>query len=289
MLLRMKVRIKSALIALELFVAVGLHSQGFYPLTAGTKWNYTYHQPGTNYGSIWVSTGDTLFPSGIRYTAVISASGSAMYLRNIDSRVLRRTSSDTLESTYVDWSRPNGQTVVNGPNSTTYYTIDQVEIFGRSWRRFSITTQNTGQFSFSYGSQFIDSIGFSYSFSFDESGESTATLIGFVFDGISYGDLTRVNDKSSSIAQEYHLLFYNYPNPFNPSTVIEYELKRRQQVFLSVFDLLGRQVEVLVNDETENAGRHHVTFDGSGLSTGIYYYSIKAGTLSETKRMLLLK
>jgi hypothetical protein len=84
------------------------------------------------------------------------------------------------------------------------------------------------------------------------------------------------------------LLLQNYPNPFNPSTTIKYELPKSAEVRLSVFDLLGREVSVLVN-ERKDAGVHEIKFDGSNLASGVYFYRLKAGDFTQSKRLLLLK
>jgi hypothetical protein len=80
----------------------------------------------------------------------------------------------------------------------------------------------------------------------------------------------------------------NYPNPFNPSTIIKFELPSASLVSLTVYDILGREVSVLVN-EKKDAGTHEMKFDGSGLSSGMYFYRIQAGDFVTTKRLLLLK
>jgi len=80
----------------------------------------------------------------------------------------------------------------------------------------------------------------------------------------------------------------NYPNPFNPSTTIRFDLPKSSDIRLSVFDILGREVSVLVN-ERRNAGIHNVVLDGSNLSSGVYFYRIQAGSFVDTKRLLLLK
>jgi hypothetical protein len=84
------------------------------------------------------------------------------------------------------------------------------------------------------------------------------------------------------------LLAQNYPNPFNPSTTIKYELPRSSVVRLSVYDILGREVSVFVNEERE-AGAYEVKFDGSNLSSGVYFYRLQAGDFVTTKRLLLLR
>jgi hypothetical protein len=79
-----------------------------------------------------------------------------------------------------------------------------------------------------------------------------------------------------------------FPNPFNPSTTIRYGLPLKSEVTLAVFNPLGQQVAVIKSGEQE-AGFHEVKFEGGGLSSGVYFYRITAGTFVETKRLLLLK
>lgn len=83
-------------------------------------------------------------------------------------------------------------------------------------------------------------------------------------------------------------LSQNYPNPFNPSTSIRFEISGSGFVSLKVFDLLGREVAVLVN-EHRPAGNYHVNFDASTLSGGVYFYTLQTGTVALTKKMVLLK
>jgi predicted esterase len=80
----------------------------------------------------------------------------------------------------------------------------------------------------------------------------------------------------------------NYPNPFNPATLIKYRISTASRVVLRVFDLLGREVRTLVN-EVKTPGNYQVTFDGTGLASGVYFYRLGAGALVETKKLLLLR
>lgn len=83
-------------------------------------------------------------------------------------------------------------------------------------------------------------------------------------------------------------LMQNYPNPFNPSTVISYDLPDRGYVLLKIYDDLGREVALVV-DGVQSAGEHKVTFDAADLPSGLYFYTLRRGTVSITRKMLLLK
>jgi hypothetical protein len=80
----------------------------------------------------------------------------------------------------------------------------------------------------------------------------------------------------------------NYPNPFNPATIIEFDLPARAEVRLDVFNILGQKVVTLIDQELP-PGPHAVRFDGDGLASGVYLYRLKAGDLEATKKMVLLK
>ncbi|MCU7496348.1 MAG: T9SS type A sorting domain-containing protein [Ignavibacteria bacterium] len=83
-------------------------------------------------------------------------------------------------------------------------------------------------------------------------------------------------------------LSQNYPNPFNPTTTINYEVPKSAKVVLSVHDLLGREVAVLVNEE-KSAGSYSVTFEGSHMPSGVYFYSLMAEGYTLTKKFILMK
>jgi Arylsulfotransferase (ASST)/Secretion system C-terminal sorting domain/Cep192 domain 4 len=100
------------------------------------------------------------------------------------------------------------------------------------------------------------------------------------------GNISTINSKK--ILSNQFALFQNYPNPFNPSTFINYEVPKYSFVTLKVFDILGREIVTLVNEE-KPAGKYTVTFDATNLSSGIYLYRITAGIFSNVKKMLLIK
>jgi hypothetical protein len=99
-------------------------------------------------------------------------------------------------------------------------------------------------------------------------------------------------DNSNDIPKQYEL-DQNYPNPFNPTTIINYQLPADGIVSLKVYDMLGREIQTLVN-RYQNRGSYNVSFDGSNLSSGVYFYQIRissenANNFSSTRKMLLVK
>ena len=94
--------------------------------------------------------------------------------------------------------------------------------------------------------------------------------------------------KTSAAVPSGYRLDQNYPNPFNPSTSIGYMLPRRSFVTLRIYDVLGREVAVLVS-QIQGAGKHTAMFDGSRLTSGVYVYSLTAGSFRSSKAMVLLK
>jgi hypothetical protein len=106
---------------------------------------------------------------------------------------------------------------------------------------------------------------------------------------VPFGTSTSIDDKSTGFQSPSGIeLHQNFPNPFNPTTEISFRLAVASNVKLSVFDLLGREVALLVN-EKKAPGTHQVTFDASTFSTGIYLYQLQTATDMITKTMILLK
>ena len=83
-------------------------------------------------------------------------------------------------------------------------------------------------------------------------------------------------------------LSQNYPNPFNPITTIGFGIMEKGNVRLSVLNILGEEIRVLINEEKE-AGYHEIDFNGSDLPSSVYFYRIQAGNFIDTKKMILLR
>ncbi|MBW7888968.1 MAG: T9SS type A sorting domain-containing protein [Bacteroidetes bacterium] len=102
-----------------------------------------------------------------------------------------------------------------------------------------------------------------------------------------YSAITSVRQNFTSLPENYSLK-QNYPNPFNPETQIAFSIPVASNVSLKIFDALGREVETLVN-KTLEAGNYSAPFSASHLSSGMYFYTLQAGSFRETKKMILTK
>jgi len=106
---------------------------------------------------------------------------------------------------------------------------------------------------------------------------------------LNFTATTQPEDADNQINNpEQYYLEQNHPNPFNPSTVIKYGLKKSGFVTLNVYDVLGNKVATLVNG-FQLAGDHQVSFDASNLSSGFYFYKLTTGNFTQTRKMILEK
>jgi hypothetical protein len=115
-------------------------------------------------------------------------------------------------------------------------------------------------------------------------------LLGCVIDGVAYGDTSfNVVSVDDEIYPLYDfILEQNYPNPFNPSTILKYQIAQDELITLKVYDILGKEVATLVNEE-QIQGSYEVSFNASSLSSGIYFYRLTSGSYIKTKTMMLMK
>ncbi|MBK8552633.1 MAG: T9SS type A sorting domain-containing protein [Ignavibacteria bacterium] len=176
---------------------------------------------------------------------------------------------DTLDNAYIDVSNDNGVTW----NSAKFYSKTV-----SAWTREVLDIS-----SLANGSPTLK-----IRFSMISNGSVAADGI-YIDDikltGYSVTPTSIVNN--NVIPSEFSLL-QNYPNPFNPVTVIRYSLNENRFTTLKIFNVLGREVASLVN-ENQNAGSYSVNFNGANLSSGMYFYKLESGEFVETKKMLLIK
>ncbi len=94
--------------------------------------------------------------------------------------------------------------------------------------------------------------------------------------------------ENNNLIKKSYVLYQNYPNPFNPSTNIQYEVGSRQFVTIKIYDVIGNEIDTIVNEE-KPAGTYEVAFNAGSLSNGVYFYKLTAGNFVQTKKMILLK
>jgi beta-glucosidase len=100
--------------------------------------------------------------------------------------------------------------------------------------------------------------------------------------------LTAIGSNESNLNNLNFELKNNYPNPFNPTTEIQYMIDKSDFITLRIYDILGKEVQTLVEDK-QKPGKYNILFDGSGLPSGVYFYTLQTSSSTETKKMVLLK
>jgi hypothetical protein len=101
------------------------------------------------------------------------------------------------------------------------------------------------------------------------------------------GGVTGIEDNDTFTQPTDFVLEQNFPNPFNPSTTFQFSIPSSQFTVLKVYDLIGREVATLV-DEQKPAGSHSVRWEASGIASGVYLYKLQSGWFVQTKKLLLL-
>ncbi len=243
----------------------------FVSTNAGNSWNnVTARLPaGTNFSRV---TADPTH-KGVAYLAVLVGAQGAN-----DSHVLRTTDYGNtwtqLDSTGNGFDAVPTKIICVDSTSGyiyagTYWGVYRSTDNGASWSKFGSGLPNA----------VVDDIAIQY--------PTHALRVATHGRGAWQVDITTGIATPSSMPTTF-ALNQNYPNPFNPSTVISYQLSVNSFVTLRIYDLLGREVTTLVNEQ-ENTGEHKVTFDGSRLASGVYFYRVSANTFTITKEMVLMK
>lgn len=270
----MRAPFKAILVTIVMFVftAIGYAHTTYtgYSGAPGSKGSCASSCHGTSGGTIEISGFPSEYVPGQTYSVSISHNGGTS-IRQFNGSCRIGTGSE------------NAGTIEAGTNTATYNTSGETNGI-----HLSSSSLNSATFSWTAPS--------------DGTGDVTLYIAGH--QGSSSGantELTMVSleiatavgeDGSQAIPDEYKLND-NFPNPFNPTTSIEFDLPRNSHVTIEIFNLLGRKVTQLA-DEEYPAGSHRVIWngmssDGQMVSTGIYFYRIVAGDFIDTKKMLLLK
>ncbi len=285
----------------------------YYPLAIDDKWVYEKKvcsidfppEPCVFYNEVVEVIGDTVLSNGFNYYIIKETNpyGSDINLEryNREDATVRRYTEDTsfINSEYIieDLIADTGDTLCTNRFYTYGYNCEVPKIF------INETTENLfnglhpkkryvvyalDAFAYSLVKGFgIDSISFGFDF-----GYATTNLKGCIINNVLYGDTTVVGiNEPDNLPKEFYLS-QNYPNPFNPSTKIKFIIPQSSFVNLKVYDVLGREVATLLNEE-KHPGEYEVEFnpvsDIGNLASGIYFYKLQAGSYSSTKKMIYLK
>ena len=248
----------------------GINSNDY--IFAGTYISGIYRS--TDNGETWVHLTNYLF-SGSIWSIVfnssnhifVSASGSGIIYSPDDGQTWTQKNIGLANLEFLTLCINSADFIFTTPyNAGVFRSVDN----GDSW-----TSVSSGLTDFHIQSFAVNSNDYMFAGSFS----------GYLFRSIN--PTTPVEYENDQYPSN-HFLSQNYPNPFNPATMISYQIPQAGFVTLKVYDILGREVTILINEE-KPAGSYEVQFTASGLTSGIYFYQIKAGEYSETKKMLMIK
>jgi len=272
----------------------------FFPVAIGNTWSYHYTTYGPTNCFTILSQSDYIITI-IGFTLMPN---SKWYFRFNDDTYYRIDSSNMNVYKYgFSGNECRMDSLLARKNDTVYscaYLWIPLIVTDTSASLFWSVIRRTKQMAhslYSFRRHLAEGIGFYHDELCYSTGRYRRDLNGCIINGIQYGNIIGVAKISNEIPLSFSLL-QNYPNPFNPVTKIRFNvpsLTRRGAgvVVLKVYDVLGREVQTLVN-ETLQPGTYEVdwpapTRDGGNFSSGVYYYTLSAGDYIQTKKMVLLR
>ena len=273
-----------------------------FPLQVGNRWDYTdcWWNPIPQWDcdtTVHYVVADTLFPNGKTYYMIRPMNYYFFkdYMRADSIGIYYYDTLCNKEWLYFDYNLRVGDYVNVGQfwycDTTNlpkvYKTLDTITVFFEDTVRMMIFYYNEGLDN-DYRVTVIPEFGFVEWDQYGFFANYNINLKGCILSGVTYGILTSVQDEIT--LPNYFSLSQNFPNPFNPSTIIQYEISSRQFIVLKVYDVLGNEVATLVNEEKE-PGTYKVEFklENNKLSSAVYFYRLKTGSYGQTKKMLLLR
>ncbi len=272
-----------------------------FPLKVGNRWFYDISGYNAEYingqlfpnyfsGNYELKVLEKLTINNLSYYKLSDSN----YVR-IDSstgKVFNKSSYTAAEHLIYDLSAVNGDSYSCEGGYRLSSVIEKDSVFFNDLRRIKLFNYE----SLSLGWQkLVQGIGLFSQYESWDFGEKLTTFKGCVINGVVYGDTTLVSveEGEQGVINNY-ALSQNYPNPFNPSTVINYQVADAGFISLKVYDILGKEVATLV-DEEKSSGSYQVLFNakeannGKELSSGVYFYTLKAGNFVQTKKMILIR
>jgi len=252
---------------------------------------YAYHQSSTNSflkttdgGMNWINI--TIIENLNKIYFLNSSKGFVFGQHGL---FLTLNSGNNFTKVLID-SQSSGAGLCFIDSNTGYYLVND---YGSALLNSKIYKTTNGGFNWSQPCQVNKDAGFGFLYFKDINTGYVFGGIGAIMKTTNGGGFVDVKQISNNIPLKY-LLFQNFPNPFNPATVIKFDvpvdsrIRGNDRVVLKVYDILGKEVKTLVNENLQ-AGTYEVTFNGSGFASGIYFYTLTAGDFKETKKLVLLK
>ncbi|NOS86066.1 MAG: T9SS type A sorting domain-containing protein [Ignavibacteria bacterium] len=236
-------------------------------------------------GGFSIRTPDKTLPNNVNTYDTINVPGNVS-LSNIE--VFLSVNQPNINSSTITLRAPNGteRTLLSGNGGTgghvlTFFRDGETSLssFNSPWSYTAAPNQVMGNFGgTNVQGNWILRMN-------NTSTGNTGKLLGW---GIRINNtLTAINEISNNIPGEF-MLYQNYPNPFNPETNIRFDIPNDADVKITLFDMLGREVQVIAN-EFKHAGSYEVKFDASHLSSGTYFYKLTAGSFTDIKKIVLIK
>jgi hypothetical protein len=271
----------------------------YYPLHVGDFWEYQLYENNIPIKNSVKVIGDTVMPNGLTCKIVRDTKhdgpypGSQVSFTRVDTagQVWEYSPSACPDRLLYRLGAQVGDTLRNvcWPDSLTYWKLiekspaivfgDSTEIQTWDWINSPVPTLETLAGGFGL---------------IAEQGEGTERYLrGAVINGHKYGEITVSVGGHAASASTGFALRQNYPNPFNGSATIEYTLPVRVRVTIKIFNSLGQEILKLL-DEEQDKGSHQIQWNGAIkagrlVASGVYYYQLKAGDYSESKKLIHLK
>lgn len=261
----------------------------YFPLAVGNKWFFSRGDDNVIRLKLEIQK-DTTLSDGYSYAKFNLYQvnpDSSFSLLNEGYSFLRKEGRKIIEfpdRLIFDYDMSIGDTVVcfgNEPYPAVLDTIIMENVFGRNLNTYVFFFTEFDYYTYT------DSIGFNTFWATTWHNWFPEYLLGCEIDGEAYGDIITAVESEKEIITNF-ILYQNYPNPFNSSTTITFTIPKSEKVIIKVFDVLGKEVSELLN-EKKSAGTYDIKFNGSNLSTGVYFYKMQAGNFIDTKKFLLLK
>lgn len=260
----------------------------YFPHSVGNRWDYDYWNGNTNYYTTTI-TRDSLSQDGSKFL-FYDNDNEPRYKVDTSYNVFRRPyihgDNYLIYKLYADsgdaWFNPalaEWAWVARIDTGYVFSNLTTIKVY-----QYGPAHPDSTPFPYILRERWLAS-GFGLIYEWEEPGYFYS-LKGCIVEGDTFGIITSV-EANIKLPIKYSLI-QNYPNPFNPQTTIKFYLPERTFVILKVFDLLGDEVKSLVNEE-KDIGYHEITFDGSGLPSGVYFYTLQTSEFFQTKKMVLLR